>query len=268
MSQHHHFHHRNGQPAAELPVDGVLSFTASAPRRTHIPRADAHNAAPPIRHADGAAFPSGQESIHRRCRPSGDTRRSTHDRGLAGRSASPRWHVADGSVLSLHLHRPSPSAGRAPTTYLQRSCAFWCFLHPFYLHRHSQGKHSLTRVSMMERYNGFKGWPTSRNDGIARTSLTDNRCASFRPGDDFMIAHDRPRSLRTPEPRGIRSVVRLQDAPRNPANRARANAQQLRDSGLAICIKAGDRDFLNAHDGTAFIRLQCSRRRGGRNKRD
>jgi hypothetical protein len=112
----------------------------------------------------------------------------------------------------------------------------------------------------MECYNGFKGWPTSRNDGIARTSLTDNRCASFRPGDDFMIAHDRPRSLRTPEPRGIRSVVRLQDAPRNPANRARANAQQLRDSGLAICIKAGDRDFLNAHDGTAFIRLQCSRR--------
>jgi S-formylglutathione hydrolase len=39
----------------------------------------------------------------------------------------------------------------------------------------------------------------------------------------------------------------------NPANRARANAQQLRDSGLAIYIEAGDRDFLNAHDGTEFL---------------
>lgn len=39
----------------------------------------------------------------------------------------------------------------------------------------------------------------------------------------------------------------------NPANRARANAQQLRDSGLAIYLEAGDRDFLNAHDGTEFL---------------
>jgi hypothetical protein len=123
MSQHHHFHHCNGQPAAELPVDGVLSFTASAPPRTHIPRADAHSAAPPKRHAGGVGLPIGPESIHRHCRPSGDSRRSIHDHGLAGRSASPRWHVADGFVLSLHLHRPSPSAGRARTTYLRRSCA-------------------------------------------------------------------------------------------------------------------------------------------------
>jgi S-formylglutathione hydrolase len=39
----------------------------------------------------------------------------------------------------------------------------------------------------------------------------------------------------------------------NPANRARANAQQLRDLGLAIYLEAGDRDFLNAHDGTEFL---------------
>jgi len=39
----------------------------------------------------------------------------------------------------------------------------------------------------------------------------------------------------------------------NPANRARANARQLRDSGLAIYLEAGDRDFLNAHDGTEFL---------------
>jgi S-formylglutathione hydrolase len=39
----------------------------------------------------------------------------------------------------------------------------------------------------------------------------------------------------------------------NPANRARANAQQIRDSGLAIYLEAGDRDFLNAHDGTEFL---------------
>ena len=39
----------------------------------------------------------------------------------------------------------------------------------------------------------------------------------------------------------------------NPANRARANAQQIRDSGLAIYIEAGDSDFLNAHDGAEFL---------------
>lgn len=42
-------------------------------------------------------------------------------------------------------------------------------------------------------------------------------------------------------------------ASNNPANRARANAQKLRDSGLAIYLEAGDRDFLNAHDGTEFL---------------
>ena len=39
----------------------------------------------------------------------------------------------------------------------------------------------------------------------------------------------------------------------NPANRARANAQQIRNSGLAIYLEAGDRDFLNAHDGAEFL---------------
>jgi S-formylglutathione hydrolase len=39
----------------------------------------------------------------------------------------------------------------------------------------------------------------------------------------------------------------------NPANRARANAQQIRDSGIAIYIDAGDHDFLNAHDGAEFL---------------
>ena len=39
----------------------------------------------------------------------------------------------------------------------------------------------------------------------------------------------------------------------NPANRASANAQQLRDSSLAIYLESGDRDFLNAHDGAEFL---------------
>jgi len=39
----------------------------------------------------------------------------------------------------------------------------------------------------------------------------------------------------------------------NPANRARANAQQIRDSDLAIYLEAADRDFLNAHDGAEFL---------------
>lgn len=39
----------------------------------------------------------------------------------------------------------------------------------------------------------------------------------------------------------------------NPANIASANAQQIRDSGIAIYLEAGDRDFLNAHDGAEFL---------------
>ena len=39
----------------------------------------------------------------------------------------------------------------------------------------------------------------------------------------------------------------------NPANLARANAEQIRDAGLAIYMDAADRDFLNAHDGAEFL---------------
>jgi S-formylglutathione hydrolase len=39
----------------------------------------------------------------------------------------------------------------------------------------------------------------------------------------------------------------------NPANRARANTQAIRDSGMAIYIDAADQDFLNAHDGAEFL---------------
>jgi S-formylglutathione hydrolase len=39
----------------------------------------------------------------------------------------------------------------------------------------------------------------------------------------------------------------------NPANRARANAQQIRESGIAIYLEAGDCDFLNAHDGAEYL---------------
>jgi len=39
----------------------------------------------------------------------------------------------------------------------------------------------------------------------------------------------------------------------NPANRARANAEAIRDSAMAIYIDAADRDFLNAHDGAEFL---------------
>lgn len=39
----------------------------------------------------------------------------------------------------------------------------------------------------------------------------------------------------------------------NPANRARENADQIRESGLAIYLEAGDMDFLNAHDGAEFL---------------
>ena len=39
----------------------------------------------------------------------------------------------------------------------------------------------------------------------------------------------------------------------NPANRARANGEAIRESGIAIYIDAADRDFLNAHDGAEFL---------------
>jgi S-formylglutathione hydrolase len=39
----------------------------------------------------------------------------------------------------------------------------------------------------------------------------------------------------------------------NPSSRARANAQLIRESGLAIYLEVGDEDFLNAHDGTEFL---------------
>jgi len=39
----------------------------------------------------------------------------------------------------------------------------------------------------------------------------------------------------------------------NPANRARENAGQIRESGMKIYIDAADRDFLNAHDGAEFL---------------
>jgi hypothetical protein len=39
----------------------------------------------------------------------------------------------------------------------------------------------------------------------------------------------------------------------NPANIANANAQQIRASGLATYLEAGDRDSLNAHDGAEFL---------------
>ena len=42
-------------------------------------------------------------------------------------------------------------------------------------------------------------------------------------------------------------------AANNPANRARENAQQIRESGLAIYLETGDCDFLNAHDGAEFL---------------
>jgi S-formylglutathione hydrolase len=39
----------------------------------------------------------------------------------------------------------------------------------------------------------------------------------------------------------------------NPANRARSNADAIRESGLAIFTEAGDDDSLNAHDGAEFL---------------
>ena len=42
-------------------------------------------------------------------------------------------------------------------------------------------------------------------------------------------------------------------AANNPANRAIANAQEIRGHDLAICIEAGDDDFINVHDGAEFL---------------
>ncbi len=42
-------------------------------------------------------------------------------------------------------------------------------------------------------------------------------------------------------------------AANNPANRAIANAQRIRESALPICIDVGDNDFVNAHDGAEFL---------------
>jgi S-formylglutathione hydrolase len=42
-------------------------------------------------------------------------------------------------------------------------------------------------------------------------------------------------------------------ASNHPANRARANAVRIRESGLAIFLEVGDQDFVNAHDGTEFL---------------
>jgi S-formylglutathione hydrolase len=39
----------------------------------------------------------------------------------------------------------------------------------------------------------------------------------------------------------------------NPANRVRANASAVRETGLAIYLEAGDQDFINAHDGAEFL---------------
>ena len=42
-------------------------------------------------------------------------------------------------------------------------------------------------------------------------------------------------------------------AANNPANRAMANVQGIRDHDLAIYIEAGDEDFINVHDGAEFL---------------
>lgn len=39
----------------------------------------------------------------------------------------------------------------------------------------------------------------------------------------------------------------------NPANRARANVDAIKKSGLAIYLEVGDEDFLNAHDGVEYL---------------
>jgi S-formylglutathione hydrolase len=42
-------------------------------------------------------------------------------------------------------------------------------------------------------------------------------------------------------------------AANNPANRAIRNAERIRERDLAIYIEAGDRDFINVHDGSEFL---------------
>jgi S-formylglutathione hydrolase len=42
-------------------------------------------------------------------------------------------------------------------------------------------------------------------------------------------------------------------AANNPANRVKANAGRIRESGLPIYLEVGDNDFVNAHDGTEFL---------------
>lgn len=42
-------------------------------------------------------------------------------------------------------------------------------------------------------------------------------------------------------------------AANNPANRAIANANRIRESALPIYLEVGDNDFVNAHDGTEFL---------------
>lgn len=42
-------------------------------------------------------------------------------------------------------------------------------------------------------------------------------------------------------------------AANNPANRAMRNAGRIRERDLAICIEAGDDDFINVHDGAEFL---------------
>lgn len=42
-------------------------------------------------------------------------------------------------------------------------------------------------------------------------------------------------------------------AANQPATRARANANRIRESGLPVYIEVGDNDFVNAHDGTEFL---------------
>ena len=46
-------------------------------------------------------------------------------------------------------------------------------------------------------------------------------------------------------------------AANNPANRAIRNAQRIRERDLAIYIEAGDRDFINVHDGSSFCTACC-----------
>jgi S-formylglutathione hydrolase len=42
-------------------------------------------------------------------------------------------------------------------------------------------------------------------------------------------------------------------AANNPANRAIANANRIRESALPIYLEVGDNDFVNAHDGAEFL---------------